>query len=437
MRVGSNALNPGTQDPPDPPKGGTIPGAEVLIEERYTTAHGRNRRRLVAVDLDAVRAELADPTTIDCDDWSQFRDAVALIVGETVFEVWFAPLTLAGVDRSGALTAVGPQATRSWFLDRFGDVIAKASERTGRLIAIADERQSQAIQASERGAAVRLTVGRLGCAYAPFLGSSPSRRQVVQTTQGGRLMLLALANQKGGVGKTTTAVNLAACVGRRGGRVLAVDCDPQSTMTRQLGIEGWLAVTLVDVLAGRAGAVDAVVSHVAPGVDAIPAARELSGVEMALVGELGRERFLADALEPLTAGYDLVVIDTPPNLGLLTVNALICADVVLAPVSCEDEASVQGLVELRATLAKLGRLRSTEPQLSTVLTRWAPGRVLSAVIDAAVAELGLPALARVPARAAVGLAGAQHVPLALAAPDSCVTIAHERLAAELVPVSAR
>ena len=158
---------------------------------------------------------------------------------------------------------------------------------------------------------------------------------------------------------------------------------------------------------------------------------------MALVGELGRERFLADALEPLTAGYDLVVIDTPPNLGLLTVNALICADVVLAPVSCEDEASVQGLVELRATLAKLGRLRSTEPQLSTVLTRWAPGRVLSAVIDAAVAELGLPALARVPARAAVGLAGAQHVPLALAAPDSCVTIAHERLAAELVPVSAR
>ena len=81
------------------------------------------------------------------------------------------------------------------------------------------------------------------------------------------------------------------------------------------------------------------------------------------------------------AGYDLVVIDTPPNLGLLTVNALICADVVLAPVSCEDEASVQGLVELRATLAKLGRLRGTEPQLSTLLTRWAPGRVLSGVIE--------------------------------------------------------
>jgi chromosome partitioning protein len=245
-------------------------------------------------------------------------------------------------------------------------------------------------------------------------------------------LVLALSNQKGGVGKTTTAVNLAVCVARRGGRVLAVDCDPQSTMTRQLGIESrWLAVTLVDVLAGRSAATDAVVRDVAPGVDAIPAARELSGVEMALVGELGRERFLTDALEPLTASYDLIVIDTPPNLGLLTVNALICANIVLAPVSCEDEASVQGLVELRATLAKLGRLRSTEPQLITVLTRWAPGRVLSGVIEAAIAQLGLPAVARVPARASVGQAGAQHIPLALAAPDSPVTIAHERLADQL------
>jgi chromosome partitioning protein len=251
-------------------------------------------------------------------------------------------------------------------------------------------------------------------------------------------MLFVLASQKGGVGKTTTAINLAACLGRGDGRVLAVDCDPQSTMIRQLGIEGrWLAVTLVDVLAGRAAAGDAVVADVAPGVDVIPAARELSGVEMALVAELGRERFLSDALEPITADYDQVVIDTPPNLGLLTVNALICADVVLAPVSCEDEASVQGLVELRATLAKLSRLRDTEPGLATLLTRWAPGRVLSAVIDAAVADLGLPPLVRVPTRAAVGQAGAQHIPLALSAPDGCVTLAYEQLAAELVPVSPR
>jgi chromosome partitioning protein len=252
------------------------------------------------------------------------------------------------------------------------------------------------------------------------------------------MMFVVVSQQKGGVGKTTTAVNLAVCLARRGGRVLVVDCDPQFTLTRQLGIEvRSLGVNLVDVLAGRAGADDAIVSDVVAGVDVIPAARELSGVEMSLVGEIGRERFLHDALLPVAAGYGVVVIDTPPNLGLLTVNALICADVVLAPVSCEDEASVQGLVELRATLSKLSRLRDSAPELITVLTRWAPARVMSQVIDEACIELGLPAVARVPARAAVGQAGAQRLPLAIAAPDGCVTLAYEQLADRLGAVIAR
>jgi chromosome partitioning protein len=251
-------------------------------------------------------------------------------------------------------------------------------------------------------------------------------------------MVLCVANQKGGVGKTTTAVNLLACLARRGGRVLAVDCDPQCTMTRQLGVEmRSMAVSLVDVLAGRVDAVDAVVGNVVDGVDLIPAARDLSGVEMSLVGELGRERFLHDALAGLSDDYDVVVLDTPPNLGLLTVNALLCAQVVLAPVSCEDEASVQGLVELRATLARLTRLTGFVPELLTVLTRWSPHRVLSRLIEATVADLGLPASARVPARAVVGQAGAHRVPLALGAPDGCVTLAYERLADELEAVIAR
>src|ERR1019366_280303 len=117
-------------------------------------------------------------------------------------------------------------------------------------------------------------------------------------------MVLCVANQKGGVGKTTTAVNLLACLARRGGRALAVDCDPQCTMTRQLGVDmRSMAVSLVDVLAGRVDAVDAVVGNVVDGVDLIPAARDLSGVEMSLVGELGRERFLHDALAGLSDGY--------------------------------------------------------------------------------------------------------------------------------------
>jgi chromosome partitioning protein len=245
-------------------------------------------------------------------------------------------------------------------------------------------------------------------------------------------VLICCANQKGGVGKTTTAVNLAVCLARDAGPVLAIDCDPQATMTRQLGIDvRTVALTLVDVIAGRAAAADAVLPGAVTGVDVIAGARELSGVEMALVGELGRERFLADALEPITERYATIVLDTPPNLGLLTVNALLCADVVLAPVSCEDEASVQGLVELRSTVSRLNRLRDQAPELVTLLTRWVPTRVLSQVVEQALASLDLAAVAKVPTRAAVGQAGAEHVPLAITAPDGCVALAYEQLAERL------
>ena len=235
-------------------------------------------------------------------------------------------------------------------------------------------------------------------------------------------MVTAVATQKGGVGKTTTAINLAAVLARRGRAVLAVDVDPQFALTRRLGIAlGELPSTIVDVLAGWLAPAEAVVPGV-HGIDVLPGSRELAGVELALAGEAGRETLLREAVEGLT--YDVVVIDTPSNLGLLTVNALLAADVVVAPVAAGDEGAAQGVAELRATIGKLGRLRATLPALAVIMTKVKPHRVMGEVIEDAVTRLGLEVLARVPDRTAVEQADVTRTPVAISAPDSAVALAY-------------
>jgi chromosome partitioning protein len=242
-------------------------------------------------------------------------------------------------------------------------------------------------------------------------------------------MFIVIAQQKGGVGKTTTAANVAVLLARQGARTLVVDTDPQFALTRQLGLElRSLGVNLVDALAGRAGAEDGIVRDV-HGADVIPAARELAGVEMSLVGELGRELFLGDVLESVTDAYEHVVIDTPPNLGLLTVNALVCADRVLAQVSAEDEASLHGIVELQSTIARLAeRLGVPQPELAALLTRWQRNRLSSRRAETELAGVGLDPVARIPARSAlVARAAARRVPLAISEPDSSPALAYRDL----------
>jgi chromosome partitioning protein len=231
-------------------------------------------------------------------------------------------------------------------------------------------------------------------------------------------VIYTVAQEKGGVGKTTTAMNVAASLAASGRRVLAVDTDPRFALTRQLGIAtADLALSLVEVLAGQVPAADAVVTDV-HGFDVLPATRRLDGVEMSLVAEVGRETFLREALAPIAESYDAIVVDTPPNLGMLTVNALMVADVVLAPVSVEDEGSAQGVAELRATLTKLERLRGDQPRLVVFLTRYQDGRVMTEVIESAVRGLGLEPAARIPNRTLIPQAAVERRPFVLSAPTS-------------------
>jgi chromosome partitioning protein len=251
-------------------------------------------------------------------------------------------------------------------------------------------------------------------------------------------MVVVVAQQKGGVGKTTTAANVGVLLARRKGPVLLVDSDPQSALTRQLGLDICPArVSLVDVLAGQSVASDAIVGDV-HGVDIIPGARELAGIEMSLVGELGRELFLRDALDQVLGGYEHVVIDTPPNLGLLTVKALACSEHVIAPVSAEDEASIHGVIELRQTISRLAkRLRAVAPSLSVLLTRWQSHRVSSRQTEEALIAEHVAPVGRIPSRSAlVARAATCRIPLAINEPDSSPALAYVQLTELLLGATA-
>jgi chromosome partitioning protein len=165
--------------------------------------------------------------------------------------------------------------------------------------------------------------------------------------------IVAVANQKGGVGKTTTAINLAASVASRGYRVLLVDFDPQGNASSGVGYpRDKVELTIYDALVGEVAMEDVIRPTEITTLFVVPATTDLVGAEIELISADRRERFLADALAKVAGDYDYVVIDCPPSLGLLTLNALVAADGVVVPMQAEYFA-LEGLSALTSTIEKI------------------------------------------------------------------------------------
>ena len=170
--------------------------------------------------------------------------------------------------------------------------------------------------------------------------------------------IISVASQKGGVGKTTTAINLGACLAQESRRVLIVDVDPQANATSGLGVNGNdQKTTVYEVLLGHAGIAEAILPTALANLDVAVSGQRLSGAEVELVGVMARETRLKNAIAAVRDQYDYVLVDSPPSLGLLTVNALTASDSVLIPLQCEYLA-LEGLTQL------IGAIRLVQDNLN-------------------------------------------------------------------------
>ncbi|MCR8669873.1 ParA family protein [Agrococcus sp. HG114] len=251
----------------------------------------------------------------------------------------------------------------------------------------------------------------------------------------GPARIIAMCNQKGGVGKTTTSINLGAALAEYGRRVLAVDFDPQGALSAGLGVDNHDATTIYDLLLNpRLDPRDAIQRTSTPGLDVIAANIDLSAAEVHLVNEVAREQILARVLRKVADDYDLILVDCQPSLGLLTVNALTAAHGVLIPLESEFFA-LRGVALLKETIEKVQDRLNPALQLDGILVTMYDSRTLHAreVMERVVDAFGETVLETVVRRTVkfpdASVAG---VPVTQFAPDHSAAEVYRQLARELI-----
>lgn len=208
-----------------------------------------------------------------------------------------------------------------------------------------------------------------------IIAPTPQRRSTSETEAGEPAQVIAFANQKGGVAKTTTTLNLAVAFAESGHRVLAIDLDPQGNLTMSQGVDpDKVERSMYDVLVHRTPIREVIESRE---VDVAVASIDLAGAEIAMSTQIGRERSLQKALAAVIGDYDFVCIDTPPSLGLLTINALTAADRVIVPVQCEY-LSMRGLVQLQNTLEMIRENLNPKVRIEGILPTMLDSRTVHA-----------------------------------------------------------